>query len=126
LATDGETACCRRRMPLTSNEGRNQMKESEIALFFLMMVMQGSIALAGILYGIVLLIRKDRSYYILFFTITMWGLGVMRVWPSQKLSPWINQIMILLSQICIMMMFILWRKKSARAINYDTSTNPHS
>ena len=87
------------------------MNKDTFILQLSMFAVQIVLAIIGLFYGIVLLIRKDRTYYILLFTLSMWGLGSVRAWPQQRTSPIMNQTIFILLEIIMFLMVYLFRKK---------------
>lgn len=71
------------------------------------------IGVVGCLYGIVLLIRKDRSFFYLFFLLGIWALGATRLWPAKEFSPLISEATIVLAMVCIVGMLIMHKRSLA-------------
>jgi len=91
----------------------------QFSFFLCLSGVQWAIGLIGLMYGIVLIIRKTRSVYCLLFALSMWGFGVMRICPNLKPNPFINQIIIIIIEICVFAMLFLHRK----AVKKGTPSN---
>ena len=87
------------------------MVDEKVAYLMLsMFLLQCVFGIFGIIYGIILLIRKGRSFFYLFFTLGIWSLGAIKVWPPKDFSPIIAASMVNSAMICMVIMLYMHKR----------------
>ena len=78
------------------------MTTNDVIFISISYCLQVIISIIGFLSIIILLRKKRMGRISLVLVLAFWALGAMRIWPIQKLSPYINQCLVLIAETSLL------------------------